>query len=103
MGQSRLQADVMGTTGMYTFCWCDLHGPQSNGQPAFTGLVSPRGGVDGATNDSASRYHSTEEATRQSWCPCCGQNLANHTSPPRNWIFASTERLHTRQRLFVIE
>src|SRR6187431_1143137 len=102
MGQSRLQAEVIGTTGMYTFCWCDLHGPQSNGQPFLTGRAS-WGGVFGAMNESASRYHSTDDATRHVWWPCSGQNLSNHTASSRKWIFTSTGRLHVLHKPLVIE
>src|SRR3954453_16253992 len=102
MGQSKLQAEVIGTTGMYTFCWCDLHGPQSKGQPFLTGWAF-LGGVLGATKESASRYHSTDDATMQLWWPCSGQNLSNHTASSRKWIFTSMARLHVLHSPFVIE
>ena len=96
-----MHADGIGITGRKTFCWCDGQAPQSNGQPALTGVVTRRGGVIGATNDIASRYHSTDEATMTRWCPCDGQNLSNQTESPANCTLASTADLHTPQRLLV--
>src|SRR5438105_8319270 len=104
MGHSRLHDEVMGMTGRYTFCWCEGQAPQSNGQPCSdTGLLMRRGGVFGATKESASRYHSTDEATRHSSWPCVGQNLSNQTASSLKTIFASTEALQVPHRLFVIE
>ena len=99
-----LHAEVIGMTGRKTLCWCDAQGPQSNGHPASVVAVTVRaGGEAGATNERASRYHSTDEETRTSSLPCLGQNLSRKTASPRKTILASTACRHTRQRPFVME
>jgi hypothetical protein len=76
----------------------------TNGQPfADTSVFTVFGGRCGAMKDKQSKYHSTELATNTSCAPCSGQNLSNQTASSRNTIFASTDRLQTRHKLFVIE
>src|SRR5688572_26479944 len=100
MGQSRLQALVMVTTGSFTDCSCCSHGPQSKGQPRWTGFFG-RGRflVSGSARVRSYQAASSESAT--SCGPCAGQVFDRMAAPPRSTTRAGTASLHTRHRLVV--
>src|SRR4051812_28446804 len=102
MGQSRLQPDVIGTTGSCTCCSWLAHGPQSNGHPCDTGRTRPPGGVSTAGADMTSSYQAALAATSTSAAPCSGQRLLITTRSPARRISAGTLRMQTAQRLVVV-
>src|SRR5258708_867430 len=81
MGQSRLQALVMVTTGRRIFCVWLSQGPQSKGQPWSTCFLTAFGATRRGSVARVCSYHSALFDNRTSCSPCDSHALRIQTSP----------------------
>src|SRR4051794_22738953 len=101
MGQSRLHALVIVTTGRRTFCSWLPHGPQSKGQPCSTSFFTTRGGVFFGSIARVRSYQAASLESVTSWAPCSGHVFLMTTSDPTATTRAATAFLQVLQRLVV--
>jgi hypothetical protein len=96
IGQRRLQALVIDSTGSWHGEACHVQGPQSWGHPRFEGLAAGNGDRSGMALSTLLKYQSLSAAIRAGSFEQVEQRLSCQTDPSRKNTRAGTTARHPR-------